>query len=70
MDSASQSQARGLKRSWNFINVLEFVLEAALGVKIYLGVRKVAQHLFLLLPLQEGAQSFGLPQVLKPLLEN
>ena len=43
---------------------LKLVLEAALGVKIYLGVRKVAQHLFLLLPLLTGARSFDLPQVL------
>ena len=43
---------------------LKLVLEAALGVKIYLGVRKVAQHLFLLLLLLTGARSFDLPQVL------
>ena len=44
MDNASESQARSLEGSWNFIDVLELVLEAALGVQIDLAVRKVAQH--------------------------
>ena len=60
MNGAPESQARRFEGLGKKIDVVEFVLEAALGIEIDLGARKVL-HRYLLSPRRADTQSFCWP---------